>query len=73
LQGNKESAKSLIYKHETIRVLNEMLKDPTQALADETIAAVLLLGNVLVSTILISSRYIMYLCVLMPEYNRQPL
>jgi hypothetical protein len=48
LQGHRESDESLFYKHETIRVLNNMLKDPQLSIADETISAVLLLANILV-------------------------
>lgn len=49
LHGCRESSESLYYKLETIRVLNEALTDPELAIADETIAAVLLLGNIIVS------------------------
>jgi hypothetical protein len=48
LHGRKESSESLYYKNETIRVLSGMMRDPKLATADETISAVLLLGNVLV-------------------------
>ena len=48
LDGYRESSESLYYKLETIRVLNKALKDPELAVADETIAAVLLLGNIIV-------------------------
>lgn len=49
LHGCRESSESLYYKLETIRVLNDALEDPKLAVADETIAAVLLLGNIIVS------------------------
>ena len=48
LYGRRESSESMFYKLETIKVLNEALKDPKLAVADETIAAVLLLGNIIV-------------------------
>lgn len=48
LHGRRESSESLFYKLETIRVLNDVIKDPELAVADETIAAVLLLGNIIV-------------------------
>jgi hypothetical protein len=49
LHGRRENSESLYYKLETIRVLNEALRNPELAVADETIAAVLLLGNIIVS------------------------
>ena len=51
LHDRRRSYESLHYKLETIQALNEVLKDPVLALADETIAAVLLLGNIIVSLI----------------------
>jgi hypothetical protein len=48
LHGKRETAESLSYKTKAIRVLNELLRDPSQATSDETISAVLLLGNILV-------------------------
>ena len=52
LHGCRESSESLYYKLETIRVLNEALKDPELVVADETIAAVLLLGNIFVGILM---------------------
>ena len=52
LHGCRESSESLYYRLETIRVLNEALEDPELAIADETIAAVLLLGNIIVSVLI---------------------
>ncbi|KAE9381607.1 hypothetical protein N431DRAFT_10312 [Stipitochalara longipes BDJ] len=46
LRGSKESPESIFYKAETIRILNECLDDPELALADETLAAVLLLTHI---------------------------
>ncbi|PMD40017.1 hypothetical protein L207DRAFT_35816 [Hyaloscypha variabilis F] len=46
LRGKKESSESIYYKAETIRNLNECLDDPQLALADETLAAVLLLTHI---------------------------
>jgi hypothetical protein len=48
LHGHRESSESLYYKLETIRVLNEAIEDPNLAVADETIAAVLLMGSIIV-------------------------
>ncbi len=50
LRGKKESSESIYYKVETIRILNECLDDPQLALADETLAAVLLLTHIVVSS-----------------------
>lgn len=47
IRGKRQSAESLFYKTKAIRVLNEILRDPTKATSDETISAVMLLGNVL--------------------------
>jgi hypothetical protein len=52
LKGRRQSAESLSYKCKTIKVLNEMLRDTSKATSDETISAVLLLGNILVSLLL---------------------
>lgn len=52
LHGRRESSESCYYRLETIRVLNESLKDPELAVADETIAAVLLLGNIIVRVLI---------------------
>lgn len=49
LMSKRESTESLYYKASTIRCLNECLKDETQSLSDETIAAVLCLLFVVVS------------------------
>ncbi|PMD51890.1 uncharacterized protein K444DRAFT_669583 [Hyaloscypha bicolor E] len=46
LRGTKESAESIFYKAETIRNLNECLDNPDLALADETLATVLLLTHI---------------------------
>jgi Fungal specific transcription factor domain len=48
LRGKKESPESIFYKTETIRNLNECLGDPDLAVADETLAAVLLLTHIVV-------------------------
>ena len=48
LRGTKESAESIFYKTETIRNLNECLDNPDLALADETLATVLLLTHIVV-------------------------
>jgi hypothetical protein len=48
LHGHVESSESLYYKAETIRCLNTALQDPTWAVADETIAAVMLLTSTIV-------------------------
>lgn len=50
LRGRNESPESIFYKTETIRILNECLDDPELALADETLAAVLLLTHIVVSS-----------------------
>jgi hypothetical protein len=49
LHGLRESHESLYYKAQTIRAVNEALYDPKKAVADETLAAVLLLTHVVVS------------------------
>jgi hypothetical protein len=48
LRGQRESPESIFYKAETVRFLNECLNDPALALADETLAAVLLLTHIVV-------------------------
>jgi len=48
LYGSGQSLQSLNYKQATIRALNQVLKDPTEASSDETISAVFLLGSILV-------------------------
>ncbi len=50
LCGQKESPESFYYKSQTIRGLNEALEDPALALADETLATVLLLTHIVVSS-----------------------
>jgi hypothetical protein len=51
LRGMRESAESLSYKAKAIQGINETLKQPSKATSDETISAVLLLGNILVCSI----------------------
>ncbi|PVH88308.1 hypothetical protein DL98DRAFT_648457 [Cadophora sp. DSE1049] len=46
LHGCKDTVESLFYKAQTIRVLNEALRDPAQAVNDETLSAVLLLTHI---------------------------
>jgi len=53
LRGNRESPESIYYKTETIRILNDCLDDPELALADETLAAVLLLTHIVVSSTMV--------------------
>ncbi len=48
LHGQRETAESLFYKAETIRELNEALRDPVEAMRDETLCAVFLLTHVIV-------------------------
>jgi hypothetical protein len=59
LRGQKESSESIFYKTETIRNLNGCLDDPDLALADETLASVLLLTHIVVCTFL--EQYTFYL------------
>ncbi|KAK0126309.1 hypothetical protein ONS95_007919 [Cadophora gregata] len=46
LHGFKDTVESLFYKAQTIRVLNEALRNPSQAVTDETLSAVLLLTHI---------------------------
>ncbi|KAL2072511.1 hypothetical protein VTL71DRAFT_11854 [Oculimacula yallundae] len=46
LHGCRETAESIFYKAQTIRVLNEALRNPAEAVSDETISAVLLLTHI---------------------------
>lgn len=55
LYGQKESPDSLFYKAQTIRGLNKALDDPMLALADETLATVLLLTHIIVGSALSES------------------
>ena len=50
LQGLRGTSESLSYKAEAMRAIMESLKDPQRAVADETIAAILLLTNTSVCT-----------------------
>lgn len=46
LHGYKDTVESLFYKAQTIQVLNEALRNPAQAITDETLSAVLLLTHI---------------------------
>lgn len=46
LHGCRDTVESLFYKAQTIRVLNEALRNPAQAVSDETLSAVLLLTHI---------------------------
>lgn len=50
LHSLRETSESLFYKSQTVQCLNECISDSKKTLADETIAAVLLLLFVVVST-----------------------
>lgn len=49
LHGCRDTVESLFYKAQTIQVLNEALRNPAQAVSDETLSAVLLLTHIVVS------------------------
>lgn len=49
LHGCRDTVESLFYKAQTIRVLNEALRNPAQAVSDETLSAVLLLTHIVVN------------------------
>ena len=51
LHSERETPESMYYKGKTVECLNQCLKDSKEAVSDETIAAVLLLLLVVVSTI----------------------
>lgn len=57
LRGCRDTVESLFYKAQTIRVLNEALRNPAQAVNDETLSAVLLLTHIVVS-FFIEPRYL---------------
>ncbi|KAH6709272.1 hypothetical protein BKA61DRAFT_116775 [Leptodontidium sp. MPI-SDFR-AT-0119] len=46
LHGCRDTVESLFYKAQTIQVLNEALRNPAQAVSDETLSAVLLLTHI---------------------------
>ncbi|KAE8447474.1 hypothetical protein EG329_010747 [Mollisiaceae sp. DMI_Dod_QoI] len=46
LRGKRGTSESLYYKAQTIRLLNKSLRNPKEAISDETLAAVLLLTHV---------------------------
>ncbi|KAH8602800.1 hypothetical protein B0O99DRAFT_10273 [Bisporella sp. PMI_857] len=46
LQGRSKSPETLQHGHQAIKILNDVLKDPSQTTTEETISAVLLLGTV---------------------------
>lgn len=55
LRGQRGTSESLYYKSQTIKLLNKALRDPEEAVSDETLAAVLLLTHIVVSQLSITS------------------